>query len=64
MYKYKEGDYFGELSLLHDIDRQASVRAQTKVLLASLDRDSFKRIFGNMEDILKKNEIRYEKNEK
>lgn len=59
VYKYKEGDYFGELSLLHDVKRQASVKAQTKVRLASIDRDSFKRIFGDMEDMLKKNEERY-----
>jgi len=59
VYKYKEGDYFGELALLHDVKRQASVRAITKVRVASLDRDSFKRIFGDMEDLLKKNEQRY-----
>lgn len=59
MFKYKEGDYFGELSLLHDVKRQASVKAQTKVRLASIDRESFKRIFGDMEEMLKKNEVRY-----
>ena len=59
VYNYKEGDYFGELSLLHDVKRQASVKAISKVRLASLDRDSFKRIFGDVEEVLKKNEDRY-----
>jgi len=35
------------------------VKAQTKVRLASIDRESFKRIFGDMEEMLKKNEERY-----
>ena len=64
VYKYKEGDYFGELSLLHDVKRQASVKSVSKVRLASLDRDSFKRIFGDMEELLKKNESRYNMPEK
>lgn len=56
VYKYKEGDYFGELALIHDINRQASVKALTPVRLACICRDSFKRILGNLEDILKRNE--------
>ena len=64
VYNYKEGDYFGELALLHDIKRQASVKALSKVRLASLDRESFKRIFGDMEELLKNNELRYEAKEK
>ena len=59
VYNYKEGDYFGELALIHDVKRQASVKALSKVRLASLDRESFKRIFGDLEETLKKNEIRY-----
>lgn len=64
VYKYKEGDYFGQLALLHDVKRQASVKALSKVRLASLDRESFKRIFGDMEELLKNNELRYENKEK
>lgn len=60
VYKYKDGDYFGELALIHDVKRQASVKALSKVRLASLDRESFKRIFGDMEELLKKNEERYD----
>jgi cAMP-dependent protein kinase regulator len=56
VYQYKEGDYFGELALLHDINRQASVKAVNRVRVASINRDSFKRMLGNFEDILKRNE--------
>jgi cAMP-dependent protein kinase regulator len=56
VYNYKEGDYFGELALLHDISRQASVKALSPVRVVYLDRESFKRIFGSMEEILKRNE--------
>lgn len=59
VYRYKEGEYFGELALLHDVCRQASVKALTSVRVAYLDRESFKRIFGSMEDILKRNEEKY-----
>jgi cAMP-dependent protein kinase regulator len=38
VYQYKAGDYFGELSLIHDTKRQASIRALTKVRLASIER--------------------------
>lgn len=55
VYQYKPGDYFGELSLLHDIDRQASIKALTKVRLASINREAFKRLLGSLEDILKRN---------
>jgi cAMP-dependent protein kinase regulator len=59
VYRYKEGEYFGELALLHDVCRQASVKALSSVRVAYLDRESFKRIFGSMEDMLKRNEERY-----
>ena len=45
--------------MIHDVKRQASVKALSKVRLASIDRDSFKRIFGDLEGALKKNEERY-----
>ncbi len=38
---YKEGDYFGELSLLNNRPRQLSVQAVTKCRLVSLTRDIF-----------------------
>lgn len=59
VYEYGEGDYFGELALLHDQPRQASVKAVGKVQVASIERETFKRMLGSLEDILKRNEERY-----
>ena len=59
--RYKEGDYFGELALLKDEPRAASIKALTELKLASLDIDSFKRLMGPAQDILKRNEERYKK---
>ena len=61
VYNYKEGDYFGELALLKNIPRQASIQCKTDVKLVSLDKDSFKRMLGPLDDILKRNEARYAK---
>lgn len=36
VYYYKQGDYFGELALIKNIVRQASVKALTKVRLLYL----------------------------
>ncbi|CAD8059332.1 unnamed protein product [Paramecium sonneborni] len=63
VFQYKAGDYFGELALLKDIPRQANIVAQTQVKLIYLDRHSFKRMLGPLEDILKRNTEKYEKYE-
>ncbi|MBV9896955.1 MAG: ATP-binding cassette domain-containing protein [Chloroflexi bacterium] len=39
----REGDYFGDVALLHDVKRTASVRAVTPVLVDSLGKDDFLR---------------------
>ncbi|KAL2810699.1 cyclic nucleotide-binding-like protein [Aspergillus granulosus] len=56
---YKRGDYFGELALLDDKPRAASVIARTEVKVARLGRDGFKRLLGPVEDIMRRAE--YEK---
>ena len=58
---YKEKMYFGELSLLKDTPRAASIVAKTRVKVASIDRNSFKRLLGPLEDILKRNAEKYKK---
>lgn len=54
--QYKRGDYFGELALLDDKPRQASVVAITEVKVARLGRDGFKRLLGPVEDIMRRAE--------
>ncbi|EEH37469.2 cAMP-dependent protein kinase regulatory subunit [Paracoccidioides lutzii Pb01] len=53
---YKRGDYFGELSLLDEKPRAASVVAKTDVKVAQLGRDGFKRLLGSVEDIMRRAE--------
>lgn len=53
--KYASGDYFGELALLRNEPRAASVIAKTDLVVLKLDRLSFKRMIGPLEVILKRN---------
>lgn len=59
VFDYEEGAYFGELALLHDCKRQASVKTVTKTTLACIEREAFMRLLGSLEDILKRNEEKY-----
>eukprot|EP00356_Strombidium_inclinatum_P016573 CAMPEP_0170494834 /NCGR_PEP_ID=MMETSP0208-20121228/14861_1 /TAXON_ID=197538 /ORGANISM="Strombidium inclinatum, Strain S3" /LENGTH=417 /DNA_ID=CAMNT_0010770937 /DNA_START=22 /DNA_END=1272 /DNA_ORIENTATION=- len=53
--QYASGDYFGELALLRNEPRAASIIARTDCLCVSVDRHSFKRMLGPLENILKRN---------
>lgn len=61
VYNYKDGDYFGEIALVRNIPRQASVKALTFTKVVSIERSAFKRLLGPIEEILKRNEDRYKK---
>lgn len=52
---YKTGDYFGELALLRNEPRAASIIARTDVSTVSIDRHAFKRMLGPLEELLKRN---------
>ena len=60
IFRYRAGDYVGELSLLHNEPRQASVTAVTDVSVLCIDRKSFKRLLGPIQDILLRNTVRYQ----
>lgn len=53
-----KGDYFGELALLNDAPRAASIRAQTKVKVAFLGKDGFQRLLGPVVEIMRRNDPR------
>lgn len=51
---YKKGDYFGELALLNDAPRAASVISKTEVKVATLGKDGFQRLLGPVESIMRR----------
>lgn len=56
--QYCRGGYFGELALLDDKPRQASVVACSEAKVARLGRDGFKRLLGPLEDIMRRTQYR------
>lgn len=61
VFKYREGDYFGEIALVKNTVRQASVKAETDCRVVSIERDAFKRLLGPIEEILQRNMDKYKK---
>lgn len=56
---YKRGGYFGELALLKNQPRAATVRAKTHCKVAYMNRKSFKRLLGPLEALLMRNMDHY-----
>jgi cAMP-dependent protein kinase regulator len=54
--QYKKGDYFGELALLNDAPRAASVISETEVKVATLGKNGFQRLLGPVEGIMRRND--------
>lgn len=55
-----KGSYFGELALLHDKPRVATVSANGRLKVATLGKKAFVRLLGPVVDIIKRNESNYE----
>lgn len=51
---YSKGDFFGELALLNDAPRAASIAATTDVKVASLGKNAFQRLLGPVEGIMRR----------
>ncbi|KAF4467308.1 cAMP-dependent kinase regulatory subunit [Fusarium albosuccineum] len=51
---YVKGDFFGELALLNDAPRAASVMATSDVKVATLGKSAFQRLLGPVEGILRR----------
>lgn len=58
--RYVPGDYFGELALIRNEPRAANVQAISDLKCLVLDRHSFKRLLGPLENILRRNAKHYE----
>lgn len=59
----ESGQYFGEVALLTNRPRQATVKAQGSIKVLSLERKTFKRVMGPLEDILQRNMTKYDGSE-
>ena len=59
--QYESGKYFGERALLTNELRAASIMASSDVQVLSLDRATFQRLLGPLDDILKRNMEEYKK---
>ncbi|TGJ82121.1 hypothetical protein E0Z10_g6630 [Xylaria hypoxylon] len=51
---YQKGDFFGELALLNDAPRAASVVSATEIKVATLGKNAFARLLGPVEGIMRR----------
>lgn len=56
---YNSGDFFGELALLKNAPRAATVKAETDCTVLSLDRGAFKRLFGGAAELQALSKVEY-----
>merc|ERR1712154_228949 len=61
VFQYTENDYFGELALLKDEPRAATIKATSALKVAWLDRGSFTRLLGSLTTVLERNTEKYNK---
>jgi len=54
-----KGEYFGELALLTDKPRAATIRAKGRIKCATLGKKAFTRLLGPVVDIIKRNTANY-----
>ncbi|KAF1809731.1 camp-dependent protein kinase-like protein regulatory subunit [Eremomyces bilateralis CBS 781.70] len=56
--RIEKGGYFGELALLDDQPRAASVISKSEVKVATMGKDAFQRLLGPVESIMRRNDPR------
>lgn len=61
VFSYTAGEYFGEIALIKNTVRQASVKSITPCKIVWIDRSAFKRLLGPIEEILSRNMDKYKK---
>lgn len=64
VFNYEGGSYFGELALLHDKPRQASIFAVTDCQCVTLDRAAFNRLLGPLQQHMNRKKEEYREAEK
>lgn len=55
----QNGGYFGEIALMTSKPRQATVKAKGSLAVLAIDRATFTRVLGNLDEILKRNIDQY-----
>lgn len=58
--EYEKGEWFGELALMGDAKRSATIKAVTSVKCLQLPRSTFEAFMGKCEDIVKRDKEKYD----